>query len=644
MEGLPFIPGNTFRDPTKHNFHRRQTLGYQKGYSIAKRPEVGIGGEILHYNQLNEKDLDELANFQPTLTYGQAKPVVANDFVPAHVALDKKVLRFYCYFKETVHESPHEFYRVRPCQIFYYLEDDSITVMEPKVENSGMPQGTFLRRQQLPKNDQGDKWHWTDMNNGINVTFYGRSFHIYDCDAFTKEFLKSEGIEVNPPEDVPPDPYTNQRQKCSGLKSMTTPSQFDKLKQFLEMDGKVLRFFCIWDDRASMFGERKQYILHFYLSDDTLEVREVHTQNDGHDPFPVLINRHKVPKNRYDVPSTFSAITLELTEREVKDYICPADLGIGKTVHIYGRDFLIYDCDNFTKAYYNQHFGITDFTPVNVKEEEKKYTQKMEIAPYNGLGSIEDSLMSCVSLLPQPPRKDYVKMMENDHKILRFEARLESLREEDKSRRFIISYRLSDDMIMIYEPPVKNSGIIGGKFLECVRVAKPCSTIEAPKYYGPQDFYIGAKIDVFKHRFIITGADHFVLKYMEAHKDQFPDSVIDSLRNKVLPELSEPPKEMVKGGNVHLKRSIGDINKLVDQTIVQMKRIGITDKKDVYEMFLRYNKDRNGYLGSENIKEICKKLHLPVDNDVIQEIVKRCTTNPQGKITLEDFRQFVENY
>lgn len=75
----------------KHNFHRRQTLGYQKGYSIAKRPEVGIGEEILHYNQLNEKDLDELANFQPTLTYGQAKPVVANDFVPAHVALDKKV-------------------------------------------------------------------------------------------------------------------------------------------------------------------------------------------------------------------------------------------------------------------------------------------------------------------------------------------------------------------------------------------------------------------------------------------------------------------------------------------------------------------------------------------------------------------------
>ena len=57
---------------------------------------------------------------------------------------------------------------------------------------------------------------------------------------------------------------------------------------------------------------------------------------------------------------------------------------------------------------------------------------------------------------------------------------------EDKGRRFIISYRLSDDMIVIYEPPVRNSGIIGGKFLERTRVAKPTSSPENPIFYGPQ--------------------------------------------------------------------------------------------------------------------------------------------------------------
>jgi len=34
--------------------------------------------------------------------------------------------------------------------------------------------------------------------------------------------------------------------------------------------------------------------LQYYLVDDTLEIREVHDANDGRDPFPVLICRHKV--------------------------------------------------------------------------------------------------------------------------------------------------------------------------------------------------------------------------------------------------------------------------------------------------------------------------------------------------------------
>lgn len=95
------------------------------------------------------------------------------------------MLRFYAYFKQTVHESPQEFYRVRPVVIYYYLEDDSIAVVEPVRENSGMPQGKLIKRQRLPKNDVGDIWHWKDLNNRQNVTFYGKVFYITDCDKFT---------------------------------------------------------------------------------------------------------------------------------------------------------------------------------------------------------------------------------------------------------------------------------------------------------------------------------------------------------------------------------------------------------------------------------------------------------------------------
>ena len=54
------------------------------------------------------------------------------------------------------------------------------------------------------------------------------------------------------------DPYTLSRRQPQY--AYTTPSDYDKLKQFLELDRKVLRFYCIWDDRDNMFGELKPHV------------------------------------------------------------------------------------------------------------------------------------------------------------------------------------------------------------------------------------------------------------------------------------------------------------------------------------------------------------------------------------------------
>ena len=58
----------------------------------------------LTQNELSEQELDELANYKPTLTYGQAKQAPPEDFVPAHVAWDKKVnnLAIYVRFIKTM--------------------------------------------------------------------------------------------------------------------------------------------------------------------------------------------------------------------------------------------------------------------------------------------------------------------------------------------------------------------------------------------------------------------------------------------------------------------------------------------------------------------------------------------------------------
>jgi len=53
--------------------------------------------------------------------------------------MDKHVLRFYGYFKESTVETPLETYRIRKLIILFYLEDNSIHIIEPKQMNSGIP-------------------------------------------------------------------------------------------------------------------------------------------------------------------------------------------------------------------------------------------------------------------------------------------------------------------------------------------------------------------------------------------------------------------------------------------------------------------------------------------------------------------------
>jgi hypothetical protein len=53
---------------------------------------------------------------------------------------------------------------------------------------------------------------------------------------------------------------------------------------------------------------------------------------------------------------------------------------------------------------------------------------------------------------------------------------------------------------------------------------------DAPVYYGPNDFYIGAHVELFKHRFIIIDADRYVFKFIEENQQQFSQHVIDSFR------------------------------------------------------------------------------------------------------------------
>ena len=78
------------------------------------------------------------------------------------------------------------------------------------------------------------------------------------------------------------------------------------------------------------------------------------------------------------------------------DFYGPEDLLIGNRLTVFGRDCLIFDCDAFTKDFYKQCFDY-DQVPIPLKKARPNITYN-PVPPYNGYGTLEDSLGSVYSL------------------------------------------------------------------------------------------------------------------------------------------------------------------------------------------------------------------------------------------------------
>jgi len=169
--------------------------------------------------------------------------------------------------------------------------------------------------------------------------------------------------------------------------------------------------------------------------------------------------------------------------------------------------------------------------PFPTKEEKPV---PLYIPPHIQFGTPEDTYVSCLSFLPKMPKKDVVRQLANHPKKLRYSVRMDAAHPEDENRDFVLEYSLSDGVIQIKEIEKLNSGRYEGCFLSPMFVPKPGTKRDDPEYYTPQDFFIGARINVFNHHFIITGADLFVYRYVETNRDKFCQEVRENLRNYFL--------------------------------------------------------------------------------------------------------------
>uniref|UniRef100_A0A7N6BAF0 EF-hand domain-containing family member C2 n=1 Tax=Anabas testudineus TaxID=64144 RepID=A0A7N6BAF0_ANATE len=636
---LPFLPGNSSNKYLgKERFHKSQHFDYSNGVPMLVGSEKpGIGGELLVGQKIKPK--------YTVYPKGQGRGL------PSWVAFDKQALCFEAYFQEAVPEARDETYRITKDYYFYLF------------------------------------YNIFHFNLNQQMVLYSRMFTVTNCDSFTRNFLTKLGVRLNEPVHIPDDPYSNLREEKS-MKPLRPYERHDTLKQFLEHDRKVLRFYCFWDDTDSVFGDLRELILHYFLADDTIEILEVISPNSGRDTLPKFLQRSKLPKHasiRIKQPG-------EITDRTVlnvfasptkgkryildslktgavhEDFYKDYDLTVGGEVNVWGRRVIITDCDDFTKEYYRSKYGIEDLAPVQYKAPEAPKPPSL-VPPYNGFGSEEDSLSSCQGLLPKPPQKDFHKFMEKDRcglnsNILNFRAKMVTTDPVDTERLFIISFYLCDDSISVFERPQRNSGVIGGKFLERGRVKKPGQELfksELSEYFTAQDLYVGATLCLNSKDFQLLDADEYTLKYMEQHAEEFPKSNVGIVLSKLrsIPEekqseirkfllFSDPsntgfiPYESFRGLLLGLDCGLSEHEVLVlgrqfsvredpeaDMGLMLAVAQDILRKKQFEELpdltraFSYRDQHKTGRLSTKEARAICKSFQLPLPETLLGGLLSK---------------------
>ena len=425
--------------------------------------------------------------------------------------------------------NPVEQWRIRRVCILHYLEDGTTQVTEPRKDASeGMYPGVIVRRSHIQCSADSSATNTNiitadALSVGGEVTIYKRRYHIVDADPFTRSFLATSGRVQGPPVPVPTDPwavYAVERSKPSGLSRADpeSPTRFaeilmgrdpglKRLEKFLEGNTKVLRFSACWDDLMASVVVRRRFKVLYYLEDDTVEILEIKEKNDGRE-FHRFLARCSLPKSGGTATGT--------TRAHKALAVAPSDLRIGAHLDVYGRDFLIYDADAFTKGWGKSQLWWSDAECVTMEVADPApapVPPPRPLPPYNGFGDPEDSAHNCNRLVPVPPRRHrrrHLQQQQQQHSdegsnkelnntipvVLRFPARFlnrPGLISSDKSRAFIISYFVEDETLAIYEPPVKNSGVVGGKFLERRRVYKKNTDEE---WITEADLRVGGTVEI----------------------------------------------------------------------------------------------------------------------------------------------------
>jgi hypothetical protein len=326
-------------------------------------------------------------------------------------------------------------------------------------------------------------------------------------------------------------------------------------------NGQTLEFTLVWEGSDRLYGHTHVYKMRFYLEDRTVAINNVFKKNSGIDPFAKFYSRARLLKN-YDVFKGEMGHE-NMDGEDDEHYYDVDDFNIGTVLNVNNRKMTIVNCSKFTRNHYITVVGKPLKTNLmalrDLIDPVLPPAPPRPLPPHNGFGSEEDSVSNCKKLIIKPHRKDEKKLVVMEGKTLKFSCRMLNDRPADQDRSklhyifiviayyvcghylprfnshspplspspplslppslslslppchttrtllpisgFVLRYFLANDTITVYEPPVHNSGYVGGKFIRRMRIKK--EGITPTTYYKPDDFFAGAKPIFFGQTFEI---------------------------------------------------------------------------------------------------------------------------------------------
>ncbi|CAM9470914.1 unnamed protein product, partial [Laminaria digitata] len=366
------------------------------------------------------------------------------------------------------------------------------------------------------------------------IQINGTQVHVYDADDFTRRSIPGllprqlapvpDNTFSITPRRGPPDPNASVGPSkaesagvCppSGVKNFASAAGAAFRDSLINQDPPgILRMYIRWDDTARADGTVHRYILHFFLEDGTVEMRELADAGGGHHfegRFPVVIGRQKIFKGGKSrslsvdriggdratprsARTTASGVRTAEDPRggDVEEPLTPPDMVVGQTLVLMKRRMLVCGWDEAAHVWWENANG-TSMRGRQVDMQEFQRCVRPSRSQPRPPNKTKSSFCEGPPNRPGTARGRFFKASENSGKTLRFLAKATSDTQTPSTsvNVFIIRFYPEDDTLSVYTS--HNLGNNSGGLQKGVYLARRGDMInkDTGQPFKAGDFHIG---------------------------------------------------------------------------------------------------------------------------------------------------------